>query len=209
MKPNSRHKPEYYKTPLKKRDDIAAFIILNTSQRHYHCSHPLCFNVKCHSYDLSFDNLLKRYQEQDGEKLHHKDEEWLKAAKERFEETGEDNLWEWGREQACEDFQGGSDMYNHLWDGTPVDVTYSFEGRCCGWLSINKFQGYNFCNGDQIAEMEYSKLRQLYQLIVMLLHDTKNPDEQIEFNAAFAFFANVASDIPEPDAIQLKLQFAE
>ena len=87
-------KPEYYQTPLRKKADIVWFILLNTSQRHYdRHPHPLCFNVKCHLTDLSFDNLLKLWKEYEGEHTYQKNEDWLKAAKERFAETKEETLW--------------------------------------------------------------------------------------------------------------------
>lgn len=203
-------KPEVYQTPLKKRSDIIAFLEDATHQRHYDGHwHPLCFNVKIHTIDLSFDHLLKLWRENEGNPLYTHNEDWLKAAKEQYDES-EESLFDWGIEDARRGFTD-SDSYNHLWDGTKIDVEYSFEGRSGGWLSITKFDGYKISQREKFdfTEMEYPTLRKLYQLVIMLKHDLKNPEKEVEWQAAFNFFANACCDIPQPNAIQKKLEFAE
>lgn len=208
-------KPDQYKTPLRTRKDISEFIIDQTHQRSYdHAPHPLCFNVKVRGCDLSFDHLLELWRNHEDDPLYTHNEDWLKAARERHEETSEETLWEWGQEDACSHFTGDSDAYTHLFDGTKVDVAYSFEGRSGGWLSINRFEGFKLNDRDYhitsiLEDMSFPTLRKLYQLVTMLKHDLRNPGHEIEYQAAFNFFANACSDIPQPDSIQKTLEFAD
>jgi len=212
-------KPDYYKTPLRSRKDIIDFIFDATHQRSYDYSpHPFCFNVKLYDLDLSFSKLLALYKEED-DGPHTRDEEWLEAVKERYEELGEDTIYEWGQESACRSFVGAGwgsepdgDSYRTLWDGTEVDVRYAFVGRCGGWLSVMKFEGTDFANRswdarELLESWDYKKLRNFYQLIVMLKHDLGNnaASREVEYQAAFNFFHNGCNDIPQPDAAQLKL----
>lgn len=205
-------KPDYYKTPLRTRQEIVQFIINATSQRSYHQPHPLCFNVKCHHVDFDFDHLLTLWNKYESDPIYTHDEQWLKAARQRHAETKENTLWAWAQDDACNLFTD-SDAFRTLWDGTAVMVAYSFEGRSGGWLSVNSFEGCDFTDRgrhieETLMEMDYSKLRKLYQLIVMLSHDTEDPSKELEHQAAFQFFANVCSDIPQPDAYQKRFEFA-
>ena len=204
-------KPDYYKTPLRTRQEIVRFIINATNQRSYHQPHPLCFNVKCHHVNLDFDHLLKLWNRYESDPIYTQDEEWLKSATQRHAETKETTLWAWAQESACDLFTD-SDAFQTLWDGTAVRVAYSFEGRSGGWLSVNSFEGCDFAERHievTLMEMDYFKLRKLYQLVVMLSHDTGNPSQELEHQAAFSFFANVCADIPQPDAFQKRFEFAE
>ena len=202
-------KPDYYRTPLRNRQEIVRFIIRVTNQRCYHQPHPLCFNVKCYHVNFDFDHLLKLWNEYESDPIYTHDEEWLKAARQRLAVTNENSLWEWAQDDACRQFTD-SDAFRTLWDGTSVNVAYSFEGRSGGWLSINSFEGCDFTERhieETLMEMDYAKLRKLYQLIVTLIHDTENPSKEMEHQAAFIFFANVCSDIPQPDAYQKRFEF--
>lgn len=224
--------PDYYKTPLRSRKDIAAFIFDATHQRIYdHQCHPFCFNVKCHDVDFSFDHLLEVLREMEDDPKYTHNDGWLAITRERFPST-ENSLWEWGQEHACSQFVGrggsnqpDSDCYTHLWDGTSLDIRYSFEGRSGGWLSINKFQGLDFnghattdeywrgvietakWDGEEEPIMDYKTVRQLYQLVTMLEHDLRKPHRAVEEGAAWDFFVNVCADIPQPDAKQNKFEF--
>lgn len=213
-------KPDFYKTPFRKRSDIIAHILKLTNQRSYEGHpHPFCFNVKLYRLDLDFDHLLEIFRKDDPAYTHN--EEWLKKAKERYDEIGTDTIYEWGVSDAQAHYVGHkSDGVPHnegntiLWDGTEVDARYSFEGRSGGWLSLNKLLGYNFTSREEhiedlLQEMPFSDLRKLHQIIVMLAHDTKGANDEVEYQAAFNFFYNGCSDIPQPDAVQLTLPLKE
>ena len=204
-------KPEAYKTPLRKRADIIAWIVDNTDQRFYdHEKCPFCFNVKVYSVDLEFDHLLKIYrEEQDGNEA----DDWLPEARQRWEKHKEVDLFNWALED-CRDGVSDSDVYNQLWDGTPVNATYTFRGRNGGWLSLDKFLGWTFASRDSdfpeaLAEMDYKELRQLYQLIAMLKHDLRRAaiEKEVEYKAAWALFVNVCSDLTDKVYPQMKFPF--
>ena len=223
-------KPDYYKATLKSRKDITAFIFDATSQRYYdHRPHPFCFNVKLHGLDLSFDNLLKKWIAYEGESTYQRNDDWLTAVKAKYAEIGEETLYEWGIEDASRAYVSGrdgtpdDDGTRTLWDGTELDVKYSFEGRSGGWLSLNEFEGFKFVERDYGADywrrvmektdeeddinMDYKTLRKLYLLIVQLKHDLRSEavSAEVEHQAAFNFFANACSDIPQPDYVQPSL----
>lgn len=224
-------KPYYYKVPLRRRKDIADYIFDATYQRFYNRrSHPFCFNVKAYKASFEFSHLLEIFRGIEGNPAYTNNDDWLASARERFEEHTQ-HLWEWGVEHATSHFLGrnggepDSDCYTHLWDGTSLDVDYSFEGQGGGWLSINQFQGCNFTGHGTTSEywrsaieiarwddedepvMDYKTVLQLYQLVVMLKHDLQNPELAIEEGAAWAFFANVCSDIPQTKSNQRKFEF--
>lgn len=169
-------KPDYYKTPLRKKSDIAGYIVQNTNNRSYQRDwHPFCFNVKIPAVDCSYDHLLKIYQENYGEAK--------KVSREvqKEKDYGSSN-WEYVIERMRDDVTG-SDLFKYLWDGTQIRVEYSFEGRSGGWLSINSFEGVDFNEWSwyssqyreaNLIEQDYSWLRRFYQLVVMLVHDTKD-----------------------------------
>lgn len=203
-------KPDYYQTPLRSRQEIVRFIVDSTHQRHYHEPHPLCFDVKVHNPNFQFEHLLNLYRQYEGDPIFTHNDDWLKAAKEQFDESEED-LFDWGIEGSREIITG-SDCFNHLWDGTPVDVKYSFVGCNGGWLSLDCFDGVDFTKCDDpdttLMEQEYAWLRRLYQLIVMLKHDLQSATPEVEFHAAFDLFVNACACIPQPNERQLKFEFA-
>jgi hypothetical protein len=203
-------KPDYYKSPLRSRRAIMDYILLSTSHRYYsYKTYPLCFNVKLYKLNLEFDHLLEVWRNGEGAgQLYTQNEEWLKAVRERYNETKQYTLREWGVEDASRSFTDEDEAtFRQLWDGTELDVEYSFQGRSCGWLSIDKFEGTDFTDATPLADMDWPSLRKLYQLVVMLKHDLENPEKEVEYQAAFAFFENVCSDIPRPNEVQRTLEF--
>lgn len=211
-------KPKEYNTPLRSRKDIAAYIVDVTHQRYYHGHHPFCFNVKLYKLDLEFDHLWEVFQANNELDTHHKTDEWLKAAKERYEETKADQIYQWAVEECTDQFL---EREHHLVTGPEVKAEFSFEGRSNGWLSLNKFQGENFhrvsieelkdymLGKDPEHTMDFKTLRQLYQFIVQLNVETKKVSEEVEYWAADTLFNNLCSDLPQPDRIQLKLDLKE
>lgn len=208
-------KPEAYKIVAKSRADIVAAIIGMTHQRTYDYDlYYLCFNVKLYKLDLSLENMLKKWREYEGDQPYTHNPEWLKAVKERFKEY-EGHLWEWGVEEARQAFNE-TDCFSHLWDGTSLDVEYGFVGRSGGWLAIVEFEGCRFvgCRFDRrmmdsdlefiLKELDFGTLKKLYQLVLMLKHDTREEARtaEVEQQASCCFFANICNDIPQVDNIQ-------
>lgn len=210
-------KPEAYRMVSRSRKDIVDSITNITTQRTYHYDpYWLCFNVKCYDYDLSLENLLKLFKDQEGDHPGMHNADWLRNIKKRYDEVQE-HLWDWGVEDSrrsfCDGDTQGDDMFNHLWDGTRLDLEYGFVGRSGGWLAIIEFEGYRFdrkMDSDLetvLMEMPFPTLQKLYQLVLMLKHDLRRSavKSSIENNAAFNFFANACADIKQPEEVQLEL----
>lgn len=208
--------PDAYKMVARSRKDIVADILDLTEQRYsFHDTYHLCFNVKAYGVDFSFSNMLEKWKYYNGDQPYMHNPEWLEQVKEKYEEVKQ-YLWEWGVETARMQFAGphSNSAYQMLWDGTPVSVQYEFVGRSGGWLAITEFEGYDFDRPlDEdletvLMDMEYQTLRKLYRLVLMLKHDLRDPEGEIELNAAFDLFANVCGDINIPDATQGRLFMA-
>lgn len=196
--------PEHYKAPLRSRRAILDFLLNRINRRFYDRRGFLfCFNVKCYSADLSFENLLSVAKEQDIEHLN--DVMFMHEARERFEKH-ENELFNWGVEDARRTFTGreadhyskpDDDGYNTLWDGTAVDVEFAFLGRSGGWLCLTHFEGTPLADEGDINSLDYRTLRLLYRYIVMLKADLERSraSRRVEEAAAWAFFANVCGDV--------------
>ena len=155
-------------------------------------------------------------------------------AEAKYEEVG-DKLFDWGVEDAGR-LVTDSDCYDHLYDGTEVEVEYAWMGSSGGYLGIGKFEGFDFSKDEDrdywhevfrgnphrhgtsdwldwdrtYPTMDYPTLRKLYALIVMLSHDLtpEKASSEVEHHAAFSFIENVCSDIPRYDSIQRLLPLA-
>lgn len=225
-------RPDYYALPLRKKADMAAWIVQMTQARHYGQPHPFCFNVKVYDVNFDFEHLLEVYRERilydelhcegDPQPDFTQDDSWLKEAREQYEDV-QGNLWEWALEESRAQFVGRDnddafDTHRILYDGTEVQVQYSFEGRSGGWLSINSFEGTDFLRCDYYGEnpiadmlMNHSQrwLRRFYELVVMLRHDvaTNQIRKELEYQAAWVFFECCCADIPRPESVQKQLPF--
>jgi len=212
-------KPDAYRMVARSRADIVAAIIDLTEQRSYdYDPYYFCFNVKCYDVDMSLPNLLAKWREYEGDPAHTHNPEWLKNVKERYDETSEETLCDWGFEDARAHFVGHgdgfkSDTFRTLYDGTEVDVEYGFVGRSGGWLAITKFEGVKYNQRldagleTELMDMDFPTLKRLYQLVLMLKHDTRRSaiKSEVEMQAAFNFFANACADIHEPNSVQGEL----
>lgn len=190
------------------RKDIIAAILKLTDQRSYdYMPYPFCFNVKMYRVNLDLDNLLAIHKEsEDIEKF---DPDWLEKINEKYEEVSTDQLYDWGLEDARAYFvewcntDKPCDTMVTTEDGIKCEgVTYSFEGRSGGWLSLNTFEGYNFNDRNSdieetLAEMPFQELRKLYKLISTIAKQVggNNPEQEVEYQAAFNFFQNYCSDV--------------
>lgn len=206
-------KPPAYRMSARSRADIVAAIMSMSQKRAYdHHAYGLCFNVKVYTPDLSLKNLLRHWRNADGDSAYTHNPRWLKDVAERYAEHA-GSLFEWGTEGACRYFTDDiSSTFRELWDGTKVSVEYGFAGRSGGWLVILEFEGYSFVDrgidvDERLMGMDYPTLRKLYQLILMLNHDLSRDkrDHEVEYQAAFCFFANICCDIYQEDAAQLDL----
>ncbi len=126
-------KPAHYRTPLRSRNDIAAYLAsvggYDSAYGHNGRSY-FAFNVKCYGVDLDFEHLVEVYRSGgyygDGETWLD-NPEWLGKDEAKYEAV-RDKLFEWGVEDACH-LVTDSDCYDHLYDGTKVEVAYTWMGR--------------------------------------------------------------------------------
>ncbi len=205
--------PAAYTTPLKKRSDIASYL-MNRRGRYYreHGHLQFVFDVKVYSPDLSFDHLFALHANSGYGEGKVNDPYWVEEARQRHAETDQDDLYQWAIEDAGR-LVTDSDCFNHLFDGTPVDVEYAFVGRSGGWIGLTKFEGIEMTDPERLRDvfegndeegeptMSYQSLRRLYSLVRMLEHDMTQEKAQAEaeYQAAFGFFVNVCADIPTAD----------
>jgi hypothetical protein len=232
--PRKMKKPGYYRTPLRSRKDIAAFL---ESIGGYYSTYGhqgrsyFSFDVKCHGVRLDFEHLIKTYRDTGyyGDNETWLDNpEWLEHARAKHEEV-ERYLFDWWIEDAAR-LITDSDCYDHLFDGTKVEVEYTWMGRSGGYLGIRRFCAFDFSMDEKrnywqevfrgnpnrvgTAEwldwdrtyptMDYPTLRKLYALVVMLSHDwtPEKASSEVEHQAAFSFIENMCNDIPRYDSIQ-------
>ena len=227
--------PDYYKTPLRSRDAIVDYLLRlcparrgGSDYRYYENlgtnawtqlgSGPwlFCWNVKARKVDFSFNNLLKRYQETQGELPG--ESAWVEKARHVYAGINQDNFWEWGVEGARRPFvddersaQGrpGDDGYNMLWDGTPVDARFMFAGRSGGWLVLTRFNRQTLSKSDLVTyvigdeartikglhedtayyfnDWSYKDLRKLYKYVVMLDADLQRDTPEDRIEECAAF----------------------
>lgn len=238
--PRKMTTPGYYRTPLRSRKDIAHFLASvggYYSPHGHHGRSYFAFDVKCHGARLDFGHLIETYRNAgycgDGETWLD-NPEWLVQAEAKYEEA-ERHLFDPGVEDAAR-LITDSDCYNHLFDGTKVEVEYAWMGRSGGHLGIRRFYGFDFSEDEgrdywhevfrgnphrggtaerhdwerTFPTMGYPTLRKLYALVVMLRHDLtpETASAEVEHQAAFRFVENACSDIPRYDSIQRLLPLA-
>ena len=107
-----------------------------------------------------------------------------------------------------------SDCFNHLFDGTPVEVEYAFVGRRGGWIALTKFEGIKLIDPDNLRYLfegdqedddmptfTDEALQRLYTLVRMLEYDLTQEKAQaeVQHQAGFNFFTNICGDIPTAD----------
>ncbi len=210
-------KPDYYRTPLRSRSDIAAYL---ASIGGYYSTYArqgrsyFAFDVKCYQADLDFGHLIEVYRNGgyygDGETWLD-NPEWVNQAREKHEEV-ERHLFDWGVEDAAR-LISDSDCYTHLHDGTEVEVEYAWMGRSGGYIGIGQFEGFDFGKDEDrgfwhevfrgnphrsgtihrlhwdrtYPTMGYATLRKLYALVVMLAHDFTPEEASAEVEHHAAF----------------------
>ena len=232
--PRKLKSPSYYRTPLRSRKDIADFL---ASVGGYYSTYGrqgrsyFAFNVKCHGVRLDFEHLVETFRNAgyyaDGETWLD-NPEWIEQARAKHEEV-ERHLFDWGIEDA-DRLITDSDCYNYLFDGTKVEVEYTWMGRSGGYLGIRRFYGFDFSKDEDrdywhevfkgnphrsgtsdwiewdraYPTMDYSTLRKLYALVVMLAYDLtpEKASAEVEHHAAFRFVEGACGDITRYDSIQ-------
>ena len=208
-------KPAYYRTPLKRREDIVAYLLNRSGHSDGRHSYRFAFNVKLHGLDLDFDHLLEVRRKADGDDSLH-DAGYVEDCREVYNreycggrrteslyqmalEDAQRNVIEWdGRARKYRT----SDTFSALWDGTPVDAVLAFIGRCAGWIVLERFNGYALTGdiSDVLADMPMDELRRLYQYVVMLEHDLRREAAvaEVEHQAAFNLFENLCANVERP-----------
>src|SRR5258708_5334041 len=110
--------PEAYTTPLKKRANIANYLMDRRGRYYRDHGHLLfCFNVKVYAADLDFDHLLELHAKSGYGEGHVTDAYWVEEARQRHAESDQDHLCQWAIEDAGR-LVTESDCFNHLYDGT-------------------------------------------------------------------------------------------
>jgi hypothetical protein len=212
-------KPSYLNLPCgKSRAAILAWLRSFKPRYYDGDSWQFCFNVKCGGVDLSLQNLARLHRESGyGEKL---TPQYVEACREKYEEE-ENNLFEWGQEDACRTFTGrdgkpDDDAYNMTWKGTPVETEFAFYGRSGGWLTFTYFNGHkltrNFMDQEGgIEEMPWQELKDLAEMVRFIEYTTegRKPEEAIERAAAFTFFENICSEMEEELETEVQTQLAQ
>jgi hypothetical protein len=207
--------PAEYTTPLKSRAKIANYLMNRRSRSYQDHGHLLfVFNVKVYSPDLDFDHLLAIHAKSGYGEGKVNDAYWIEEARQRHAETDEDHLLEWALEDAGR-LVTDSDCYKYLFDGTAVEAEFAFVGRSGGWIALTEFEGITMTDPENLRclfmgddedgspTMSYETLHRLYALVRMLEHDLTQEKAQaeVEFQAAFGFFANICGDIPTADVL--------
>lgn len=206
--------PEAYTTPLKKRADIAAYLMNRRSRSYRDHGHLLfCFNVKVYCPDLDFDHLLDLHRQSGYAEGKDSDAYWVEEARQRYAETDQDNLLEWAIEDAGR-LVADSDCYTHLCDGTQVEAEFAFVGRSGGWTALTEFEGIKMTGPDHLRNLFESgeddgdtlsdeSLHRIYSLVRMLEYELtqEKAKSEVEFQAAFAYFVNICGDIPTSDVL--------
>ena len=230
-------KPAFYRTPLRSRKDIAAYLASVGGYYGHNGQSYFGFNVKCYGVRLDFDHLIEVYRtsgESGPGQTWLDNPEWLEQAQRTYAEV-EDHLFDQGVEDACR-IVTDSDAYTHLYDGTKIEVEYDWMGRSGGYIGIARFKGFDFA-ADQCRDywheifrgnphrrdtadwldwertyptMSYATLRRLYALVVMLSHDftPEAATAEVEHQAAYQFIEGACQDIPRYDSIQGLLPLA-
>lgn len=209
-------KPDFIIGPKKRSELVSALRSEDGwSQRgghnYDHANWLFAFDVKIHRLDLSFDHLLQ-VGAKDGLSVHPEDAGWVERARAKYDETfGDDTstLEEWAVEDARRYFNGrgeesapDDDSYNTLWNGTEVHARFAFLGRSGGWLVLKEFglgkYGRKFrltLNDTEFDDMDFATLRALDEYIRFVRAAVARPETEVEHQAAFVFFENIADTV--------------
>jgi hypothetical protein len=153
--------------------------------------------VKVHGgFDLSFDHLLATAVE--GEmvtKEQAADAHWVKQAREKHEETGKEQLYDWAIE-TCQKGVHDFSSYKMLWnDKEEADIEWAFLGQSGGWLCLTKFDGIKMdgFGKEELEGLDYKTLNRLHRFVVQCAHDFRREAivSEIEYNASFTLFSNL------------------
>lgn len=146
-KPKSMRLPRQYCS----REGVAKLLLDDRTPRYYGGNNwLLCWDVKCHFVDLSYENLVERHLaagHRDRDEFMHTDYQnalqkaFWEQLPERYDGLGNEGLWEWAIEGARDTFVDG-DAFKTTWNGeTLYEIEYGFYGRSGGWLVMESFNG--------------------------------------------------------------------
>lgn len=200
-------KPAKYKYPLRSRAAILEWLKARKPYFGHYEFYPLNWNVKAYGVNLDFDHLVKRFQEwaspdiAPGGKYH---EAYLAYARKKHAQLRDDELWQWGTEEAWRSVEN-DDGRRMLWndEGPQVDIEFGLEGRSGGHLVVRKYDGFTFGRGREryeweqyLDELTWKDLWYLYRMVVTWDADftQEAARDEIEYQAAFQFFVNHVGD---------------
>ena len=196
------NKKNPFKYPLRSRKDMIEYIVYKSRAGNFcyqnKTFYPLAWNVKSHDVPMDWESILKAMQENQSF-----NPTQIAAMKEKYvaeygetkwdttpeQDTNRSSLWDIGAESARWGLTDG-DAYRTLWDGTELDVTWTFSGRSGGYASVEKYEGYDFSNmgSDQRFE-EWLEEREDY-------YDEKSP-----YRRDFKFIRTLYKFVVEMDAL--------
>lgn len=208
-----------YTAPLKSRASIVSYLTSEQGCREPHDSYYFCFNVKLYKLNLSFDSLLKRWQEVEGSEPIWHNPEYVSALRAKYDSLDEtdvsllfdratedayNTVVEWNKDQNT---LLASDSYSYVWGvGTKQHVELSFIGRSNGWLALTNWNGLDFESIsiddllEWLGELSYSALRTFYKWVRMMEYefDGENPEREVTYHAAWLFFTQACEEIEKP-----------
>ena len=202
-----------YSAPLKSRKAITDYILSEQGCRESHCdyhnSYFFSFNVKLYNLKTDFDSLFKRFLES-GEVNKNdskwSDEDYLGRLEELFNKIDKNDLFD-SASKIARDGVLDTDSYRAPWDSDIYkDIDLTFFGRNGGWLGLSKYDGTDLSQmrKDDVEEwlngMSFQELRYFYKWLVMCETDFggEKPEREVEYQAAFVFFLNIADKVEEP-----------
>lgn len=198
--------PEYYRAPLKSREQITAWLLSRAQENRRPAYGVFCYDVKLHNLNVCFEHAWKTA----------KDAGILPCESTRYKEecralwdSKRETAFEVGTQDACERVLS-DDTNRILWDGSAAIAEWEFNGRSGGWLCLKEFGGVNLSGMDR-HEFEtflepdgasYSWLRNLYRFLVQCDHDFRRPESEVEYLAASWFFCNAVDGIKTDAQLQ-------
>lgn len=187
------------------------------------------FNVKAYGADVSEENLWKKLTS--GEMslgpdttLPAGEQAAVKALFSRVYKEHENNLWDWGLEEAYEGWRDSDTPYE-TWLGERVDWKFELRGRSGGHLVMTECEGLSLmCSPEDLEETLFERedgeycigatvLRKLFIICVQNHFEltTTAAAEEVEYRAAWRLWASFMEDqIPAMlDAYRTRQNLAE
>lgn len=188
--------PKHYRAPLRSRAKILAWLVDRAESNPRKAYGLFCYNVKLHNLNTDFAHLCELARNA-GELAPDASPRYLAAVEAVYNDKSE-AVFEAATEAARESVVN-DDTHRMLWDGSGAIAEWTFDGRSGGWLVLKEFGGADLSGPLQytdaagfLSDMPYPWLRRLYRFLIQCDHDFRNPESEVEYQAAFNLFANFA-----------------